>query len=72
MLQEDFGHPLTRVLAWHACHLRLKQLLANPEELPIEEEENVEEVCSVTSVECGAMRWLGCLCSYTAWLTTST
>lgn len=43
MLQEDFGHPLTRVLAWHACHLRLKQLLANPEELPIEEEENVEE-----------------------------
>ena len=31
MLQEDFGHPLCRLLSWRACHLRLTELLATPE-----------------------------------------
>ena len=29
MWQEDLSHPLCRVLSWHACHLRLAQLLSS-------------------------------------------
>jgi len=29
MWQDDFTHPLCRALSWHACHLRLSELLAS-------------------------------------------
>ena len=45
MWQEDLTHPLCRVLSWHACHLRLTQLLTTqeatnePETSPADDEE---------------------------------
>jgi hypothetical protein len=32
MLQEELDHPLCRALAWHACHLRLSELLVAGED----------------------------------------
>lgn len=38
MLQEDFSHPLTRLLSWYAIDLRLKELQSDPEEIPNNDE----------------------------------
>ena len=48
MLQEDWSHPINRMLAWYACHLRLQHLretggLGEEEEEEKEEEEGEEE-----------------------------
>ncbi|ELU18637.1 hypothetical protein CAPTEDRAFT_226413 [Capitella teleta] len=44
MLQEDWSHPLSRRLAWYACHLRLQQLQASPEEQTEGADEDEEEM----------------------------
>jgi len=67
MWQEDFSHALCRMLSWHACHLRLAELLATPtpevteeqepESPPAEDEEVVFQfVCIVFLVSC--LHWL--------------
>lgn len=38
MLQENFSHPLTRILSWYAIVLRLKELQSDPEEIPNNDE----------------------------------
>lgn len=44
MLQEDFSHPVTRMLSWYACHLRLSstpvtEMDVDPE--PLEDDDGV-------------------------------
>jgi len=43
MWQEDFSHPLTRLLSWRACHLRLLELLATQEVTEEPQEPNVDD-----------------------------
>ena len=51
MLQEDFGHPLSRVLSWYACHLRWRNPPPSDKEVA-EGEQEQEEVQEENEVKC--------------------
>ena len=51
MLQEDFAHPISRLLSWYACHLRWKERQTETKDINEEEATNQKDEDDVSWLE---------------------